>query len=415
MASLFQKSITRYLLNGRQVPSTTPGARKVTMKSETWSGKFNGADGKEVVESLGTKDRGEALQILAQRVKNAQREALGDYDPTEEHRMRPLMEHLDDYFAASAAVGNTEKHVQHARSRINKIVDYCGFKRLHDINTAKVQQFIATLKARNKAMATQNHYVVAIHGFVNWLVKAERLTRSPLRQLKKQNAATDIRHRRRALSLDEVSRLIRAAENSGATWRHLDPRSRAALYHFASRTGIRAQECASLTRASFDLSGDTPTVTIEAKYSKNRTECTLPLCSDLVARLRPWLANGGGAEEEQSAVLSIARAAAKRTERLWPGPWWKHGAEIVRRDLQSAGIEYKTDEGYADFHSLRHSFVSALANAGVHPKQAQLLARHSTMEMTMKVYTHLRLNDLAAAVGALPAIQQNAASSATGT
>jgi hypothetical protein len=36
-----------------------------------------------------------------------------------------------------------------------------------------------------------------------------------------------------------------------------------------------------------------------------------------------------------------------------------------------------------DFHSLRHQNVSNLAVAGVHPKIAQTLARHSTITLTL--------------------------------
>jgi hypothetical protein len=39
---------------------------------------------------------------------------------------------------------------------------------------------------------------------------------------------------------------------------------------------------------------------------------------------------------------------------LWGGNW---AAPILRRDLKAAGVPYRTAEGVADFHALRHSFV----------------------------------------------------------
>ena len=57
-----------------------------------------------------------------------------------------------------------------------------------------------------------------------------------------------------------------------------------------------------------------------------------------------------------------------------------------------------------DFHGLRHQYVSNLAAAGVHPKIAQTLARHSTITLTMDRYTHVGLYDLSASVNSLPAI-----------
>ena len=57
-----------------------------------------------------------------------------------------------------------------------------------------------------------------------------------------------------------------------------------------------------------------------------------------------------------------------------------------------------------DFHSLRHTFISNLADSGVHPKVAQTLARHSTITLTMDRYTHANHEQLAETLGRLPRI-----------
>jgi len=51
--------------------------------------------------------------------------------------------------------------------------------------------------------------------------------------------------------------------------------------------------------------------------------------------------------------------------------------------------------GLPGFHALRHTFISNLARAGIHPRNAQALARHSTIDLTMNVYTHVAMDDLA--------------------
>ncbi len=68
-----------------------------------------------------------------------------------------------------------------------------------------------------------------------------------------------------------------------------------------------------------------------------------------------------------------------------------------------AGIPYKDEAGRVfDFHATRGQFISELARQGVHPKTAQMLARHSSINLTMNTYTHLGLVDLKAAVENLP-------------
>jgi integrase len=56
----------------------------------------------------------------------------------------------------------------------------------------------------------------------------------------------------------------------------------------------------------------------------------------------------------------------------------------------------------ADSHSLRHLFMTSLERAGVSPKMAQTLARHSDSRLTLGVYTHVELPDRFAAIESLP-------------
>src|SRR5215472_13523565 len=78
---------------------------------------------------------------------------------------------------------------------------------------------------------------------------------------------------------------------------------------------------------------------------------------------------------------------------------------MVRADLETVGIPYHDEGGRVfDFHALRHQFISSLEAAGVHPKVAQILARHSSITLTMDRYTHLGLLNQTAALEMLPAL-----------
>ena len=60
---------------------------------------------------------------------------------------------------------------------------------------------------------------------------------------------------------------------------------------------------------------------------------------------------------------------------------------------------------HADFHALRHTFITSIMKSGINPKTAQSLARHCTIDMTMNVYTSLIVHDQAAAIAALPGLK----------
>ena len=76
-----------------------------------------------------------------------------------------------------------------------------------------------------------------------------------------------------------------------------------------------------------------------------------------------------------------------------------------RIDLEAAGIAYAVEgpDGpeYADFHSLRHSFLTLGGRSGIDLWTLQELAGHSKPELTAR-YSHRRLFDLAGAVAKMP-------------
>src|SRR5262249_45870463 len=155
-------------------------------------------------------------------------------------------------------------------------------------------------------------------------------------------------------------------------------------------TGFRSDELASLLPASFDLDAEPPTVVCRAGYTKNGKTATQPLPAEIAEVLRGYLAD---------------RPAEQP---VWPGSWHERAADMLRDDLEAAGIPYVIEgpDGplHADFHALRHSYVALLDQAGLTLKQAMQLARHSDPKLTMAVYGRAALHDLGAAVDRIPGL-----------
>ena len=264
-------------------------------------------------------------------------------------------------------------------------------------------------------------------------MKARRLERNPFAHLSKLNGKVDVRVEPRALESEKLARLIEATEHSAKTFRRLTGPDRSVLYTLAAMTGLRANELASLTASSFNFQANPPTVTVEAESEKSGRSATLPLHPFAVAKLATWLKT----RPQSSAMPKIKPPV----ETLWPGAWSKKAAEMFRCDLGEAWsiwlaeVEKITDEHewraeskflkpentngeVADFHALRHTFITMLASSGVHPKVAQQLARHSTITLTMDRYSHARLIDLDTAVENLPSLARSerlTVDAATGT
>jgi integrase len=80
--------------------------------------------------------------------------------------------------------------------------------------------------------------------------------------------------------------------------------------------------------------------------------------------------------------------------------------KVFDRDLASAGIPKRDERGRTvDVHTLRHTFGTHLSKNGVAPRTAQAAMRHSSLDVTMNVYTDPTLLDVAGAVEALPELR----------
>src|SRR5262249_34694919 len=131
--------------------------------------------------------------------------------------------------------------------------------------------------------------VGAVKQFCRWMMKERRAHESPVAHLDKLNVHTDRRHDRRAITTPELLRLLYVTQNGPARCGMSGP-ERALLYRVAVETGLRAGELRSLKRKCFELSAESPSVTVEAAYSKRRRQDTLPLRADLSTVLREFLA-----------------------------------------------------------------------------------------------------------------------------
>ena len=326
-----------------------------------------------------------AEQLLGERIQESERRKHGLVDRFAVHRKAPLREHVEKFGEHLEAKGDSPRYVAETLHSLRLATAGCHF--LGDVTADRINAYLRDLDHRGRSPTTLNAYLTAAKNFCKWCVRTSRAPDNPLAHLSKRNTDVDVRCERRTITADEFAKLITAAEASADVFRRLAGPDRAMLYLVAVGAGLRAGELASLTTNSLALEGDPPIVTVAAAFSKRRRKDQQPIPDWLADRLRTWLA-------DRRAVGDV---------RLWPGSWAPRAAEMLRIDLEAAGIDYRDADGRVfDFHALRHQYISNLAEAGVHPRTAQQLARHSSIELTMKRYTHLSLSNVAGAVDTIP-------------
>jgi len=125
---------------------------------------------------------------------------------------------------------------------------------------------------------------------------------------------------------------------------------------------------------------------------------TTPLHPDLLARLNAL------AGTDKPEVFVMPQLAGQRVS-------GRRGlSETFKAIMRLAGVDTMTTQGAGNqmfsrrtFHSLRHSFTSALANRNVAPELRMRLTGHKT-EGEHRRYTHHEMDTLRAAVNLLPSL-----------
>ncbi len=303
-----------------------------------------------------------------------------------QHRKSPLGEHLADYLADLAHRGCNPRHVRTVEIQLNRMIDDIGAKHLTDLEPIKVARHLRALrsvpvkqlreesseeKQRTIGPRTVNAVRSAVIAFLNWCVRTGRLAHNPCQHLPKVDETKDQRIKRRALTTEELARLVHSSGRRGL------------VYLVAAMTGLRMKEMRSITWGDVDL--DNAAMLVRASIGKAKRDDWIALTAEVVQAL--------AAAKPKDASPADAVFPTLPTTRTFSS------------DLAAAKIpEYDAAGRRVDRHALRTTTGTMLARAGVMPQEAQRQMRHADIKTTLRHYTDLRLADQARAVAKLPTI-----------
>ena len=274
-----------------------------------------------------------------------------------------LADHLTCFIDSLKVKRCSERHLSLVESMIKRICEKCKFDCLSDLDA---NRFTAYVNGLSKAVKTKRHYIAVFKQFTKWLQDTGKLPKNNFKLIKTPKALqSDQVHARRALTADEVARLIEAAK-TGKPFRSISGAERALIYRLAVESGLRLNEIKTLKVSDFDFKAGT--VEVRDANEKSRRGAVLLLRQSTADEIKQFLRN----KTPQSAAFML-----------------KKGYLMIKTDLETAGIPYEVDGTFADFHSLRHSTASLLIQTGANPKVIQTLMRHTDLNLTMSKYTHL--------------------------
>lgn len=216
-----------------------------------------------------------------------------------------------------------------------------------------------------RSPSTVNGVLAALNNFCVWRGLGPSTTKS----------ARLPRQAPRALSTDEVRRLLRAAERRG------NLRDRALLVTILA-TGLRRAEVAALDLDDLSLSARKGHLVVrDGKGGRSRV---VPVNSQARDALQPWLAERGRIGGDSPAVFVGTRGDRLAVRTV---------DHVVRQFGRDVGVEVSP-------HRLRHTMATQLVRAGVDLVMVAELLGHASLE-TVRLYSAPTEEDRAVALEGL--------------
>ena len=272
---------------------------------------------------------------------------------------------------------------------VDEFLNHVGAKAdrlLREITPIDIRSWRDALKRKGLAAPTVNHAIKILRmpfkgAHDSGYIEINPCTKNSVRPVRDEarNVEKD------AFTPDQLEALIKAAKSED--WK--------GAILCGAYTGLRLRDVADLQWGAINWEEQKITVTTR----KTRKDVTVPIH----LRFASWL-------KKQTRGIGKAPVFPTLAGKSGSG---KSGLSMAfKRIMESAGIKGRLlreangagrSQSSLSFHSLRHTFNAALANAGVAVEIRQKLTGHASAEMNAQ-YTHHELEALRAAVSVIPSI-----------
>jgi integrase len=299
----------------------------------------------------------------------------------------PFGEYLYQWLENKQNISDQTRYVNkgHIKNHINPLI---GHLTLSELSPSNLETFISNLKKRNLSDSTVKKIYNVVNTALNAAVKRELISKNPLSLL--ESAPKVGKSKIKCWTPDDIKKFLNGFESRYKI-----------VYKIAIYTGMRMGEILGLTlddvdlknkriyvRQILDFNGKIKTGT--KTLSSNRM-ITIPdiLLEDMKEQyklIENEMKLGGEDYNKERLFICTSKGRPYRKQQLTKS-WYK--------------LLEKTGVPRIRFHDLRHTCASLLLSIGTHPKVIQELLGHSSIKITMDLYSHLMPNMQNDAVNAL--------------
>jgi integrase len=372
---------------------------KYDKNSPFWYAAFTDPLGRRLKKSTGQTSKSRALEV-ARTWEKASEEAKG-LRLTEARAREVISELMQSVGGESLTVFTVEQWFEHfvkgkKKSRsaatgkrheqmMREFMEFLGHRaklNIAAITSRDIASFRDHRHALGLAPATVNIDVAILSAAFNAALRQGHVTVNPCLAIEPLKNKP---HRKGVFSKEQVAALLKAAKGD---WR--------GMIMVAFYSGQRLLDCANLRWRDIDLVSDIKTIRFQVR--KTGAE----IVSVVHAALEDYLLSLPTPETDDEFLFPTL---AGRSAPVLSHQFRKlmEQARIEQRIIRERTSQGGRSVNALSFHSLRHSFSSILANAGISEERRMALTGHTTRDVHQK-YTHHQLEQLRDAISVLPTL-----------
>jgi len=373
-------------------------------RSPFWYCAFTDATGRRLKKSTGLTSKSKAMQMCMQWQRAAD---LARQRALTEERAREVISEIVasvhggeglrtftvrqwfDNFRKIKAKSQSPKTALKYDHVAQQFLDFLGPKadlNILAITSEDVRKFRDRREASGLSATTLNDDLTILSAIFNGAWRDHVISNNPCTAVEAvKDKLSKKKRRKEPFSPEQVAALIKTAEGD---WK--------GFILVAFYTGARLNDCANLRWRHVHLLSKVKKIAFDV--AKTGDEIEVPMHAALEDYL---LSLPTPKSDEEFLFPSLAERRStnlsKQFSRLM------EDAHIDNRDIRKRGQGAARNVRALTFHSLRHAFVSQLANANVSEEQRMELTGHTTRDIH-KLYTDLKLEQLQKAVALLPSL-----------
>jgi integrase len=315
---------------------------------------------------------------------------------------RKFAEFIEDYFANVSVARRRNREIDMQKVRLY-IIPSLGNLRLRDINSLHIENLYKQLrnaisKRTGKPLSgtTRNHAHRILVNVLRYAVKRRLLIENPLDGVV---APKPDSKEMNTLSPDEVVKFLKACDANKNNRLNAHKNRIGSMFHLAIETGLRPEEYLALKWSDLDFGdkrqGIQPTLKVRRVsirlantsdwwFDEPKTESSrrsVPLSPELVERLI-----------EHRASVERWRREVKEWEDhdlVFPcNNGTPHYPDAIRVLFKKTLEIAKIDPTRYRLYDLRHTCATLLLRANIHPKVVSERLGHSSIAITLDIYSH---------------------------